>query len=246
MTRTEFMQELKRLLSDIPEEEKREAIEFYDNYFEEAGKDEEENVIKELGSPAEIAESIKKSLEYGSKDTGYFAEDGYHEGYKEKANLPSFERRFTEDRNRENSSNETFRENRFPKEEKKQKKGPANILLVIILVLFALPVGLPIVITLVSLLAAAVVTVAAIWIAFVAVSVSLLIVGVVIAIVGVLNLSVTPAVGLSLAGGGLIVLGVGILFTIATVWIAGKALPAVIGWVKQIFGRIFRRRRAYA
>lgn len=245
MTRAEFMQELKRLLSDIPEEEKREAIEFYDNYFEEAGKDEEENVMKELGSPAEVADSIKKSLEYGNRDTGYFAEDGYHEGYREKTNLPSFQRHFYEDENKKRSSN-TFQENSFAKEERKQRKGPVNVLLVIILILFALPVGLPIVITVFSLLAAAVVTVAAIWIAFVAVSVSLLIAGVVLAIAGIMNLSAAPAVGLSFAGGGLIVLGIGILFTIATVWIAGKALPAVVGWAKEVLGRMFRRRRVYA
>lgn len=271
MTRAEFIQELTFLLSDIPEEERREAIEFYENYFEEAGKEQEEKVISELGSPAEIAESIKKSLEYGNKDTGYFTEDGYHESYKEKANLPSFERHFTGEGQKEKDSKNTFTEyekinsgytgkdeknsnyrqeeaysRSYSKEERKQKKGPVNIALLILLILFALPIGLPIVITIAALLFAAVVTVASLWIAFAAVAVSLLVAGIAVGIIGVVQLSVTPALGLSLAGGGLIILGIGILFTIASVWIAGKAIPAVIGWVKQIFSNIFRRRRAYA
>ncbi len=251
MTRTEFMQELERLLSGISEEERREAIEFYENYFEEAGKDKEDEVIKELGSPEEVAESIKKSLEYGSTDTGYFAEDGYHEGYKEKANLPSFERHFTGEENRDRSSRNTFsgqerKGSSYAPEERKPKKRPMNTFLFILLIIFALPVVLPLVITVLSLLFAAVITVAAVWISFAAVAVSLVFAGIALAVIGIIQLSVTPALGLSVIGGGFIVLGLGILFTIAAVWIAGKAMPAVIGWAKQILGKIFQRRRAYA
>lgn len=271
MTRTEFMQELERLLFGISEEERKEAIEFYENYFEEAGKDKEDEVIKELGSPEEVAESIKKSLEYGSTDTGYFAEDGYHEGYKEKANLPSFERHFTGEENRDRSSrnafsgqerndnnnreaernNSTYREEErkdssYAPDERKPKKRPMNTFLFILLIIFALPVVLPLVITVLSLLFAAVVTVAAVWISFAAVAVSLVFAGIALAVIGIIQLSVTPALGLSVIGGGFIVLGLGILFTIAAVWIAGKAMPAVIGWAKQILGKIFQRRRAYA
>ncbi len=260
MTRVEFMQELERLLFDIPAEERREAIEYYENYFEEAGNEEEENVIKELGSPADIAESIKKSLDYGSSnDSGYFSEDGYHEAEREKKNLPSFERSPVKSEYEDQSKSrdtgfeenyrryqEEYNRNLYEKEEYQKKRKPVNIPLLIILIIFALPIGLPIALTVVSILFTIIITVASVWLAFAAVAVALFFAGAAIIVIGFIQFTAIPALGISMAGGGLIVLGVGILFTIAAVWTAGKALPAVIGWIKQLFGNIFRRRRAYA
>ena len=37
MNREEFLRQLERLLSDIPEGERWEALEYYRNYFEDAG-----------------------------------------------------------------------------------------------------------------------------------------------------------------------------------------------------------------
>ena len=36
MNRERFLKQLERLLSDIPESERREAMEYYQNYFEES------------------------------------------------------------------------------------------------------------------------------------------------------------------------------------------------------------------
>ncbi len=41
MTRKEFMQELAFLLQDINEDERKEALLFYENYFDEAGLENE-------------------------------------------------------------------------------------------------------------------------------------------------------------------------------------------------------------
>ena len=62
MNREEFLRQLEQLLRDIPESERREAIEYYQNYFEDAGPEREAEIIEELGSPYEVAESIKKDL----------------------------------------------------------------------------------------------------------------------------------------------------------------------------------------
>ena len=37
MNRTEFLEQLERLLWDIPESERKEALEYYQDYFEDAG-----------------------------------------------------------------------------------------------------------------------------------------------------------------------------------------------------------------
>lgn len=62
MNKEEFLKQLEQLLSDIPENERREAIEYYRNYFEDAGPENEMKIIQELGSPQKVAVSIKKDL----------------------------------------------------------------------------------------------------------------------------------------------------------------------------------------
>ena len=58
MRREEFMRELEYLLRDIPANEREDALAYYENYFDEAGAENEQQVIKELGSPASVAEKI--------------------------------------------------------------------------------------------------------------------------------------------------------------------------------------------
>lgn len=62
MNRAQFMEQLEKLLSDISEEERREALEYYESYFDEAGPEKETSVIRELGSPEKVAEIIKADL----------------------------------------------------------------------------------------------------------------------------------------------------------------------------------------
>lgn len=62
MNKKEFLKQLEQLLLDIPESERREAVEYYENYFEDAGPEMEQKIIEELGSPQEVAASIKKNL----------------------------------------------------------------------------------------------------------------------------------------------------------------------------------------
>lgn len=62
MSRQEFMERLNRLLSDIPVNERQEALDYYENYFEDAGPENEAKIIEELESPEKVAASIKKDL----------------------------------------------------------------------------------------------------------------------------------------------------------------------------------------
>ncbi len=62
MNKEEFLNRLSALLSDISEQEREEALKYYRDYFEDAGAGNEESVIEELGSPEEVAKTIKESL----------------------------------------------------------------------------------------------------------------------------------------------------------------------------------------
>mgnify|MGYP000650606235 CR=1 FL=1 len=63
MNRIEFMEELSRLLQDIPEEDRMDALNYYNDYFDDAGAENEKNVIDELESPEKVAAKIKADRE---------------------------------------------------------------------------------------------------------------------------------------------------------------------------------------
>ena len=62
MNRVEFMGQLERLLWDIPESDRLDALRYYNDYFDEAGPENEAQVIQKLGSPGKVAATIKADL----------------------------------------------------------------------------------------------------------------------------------------------------------------------------------------
>lgn len=58
MTRQEYMQQLAALLAAMPETERRDALDYYEEYFDAAGPEKEAQTIQELGSPQNVAEKI--------------------------------------------------------------------------------------------------------------------------------------------------------------------------------------------
>ena len=58
MTRAEYLAELDSHLITLPREERDMAVNFYKEYFDEAGPEKEQEVIDELGKPYNLAKSI--------------------------------------------------------------------------------------------------------------------------------------------------------------------------------------------
>lgn len=71
MNKAEFMRQLESLLKNISEQERQEALHYYDDYFDDAGPENEQAVLEALGNPARVAENIRRDL-YGA---------GYGDGY---------------------------------------------------------------------------------------------------------------------------------------------------------------------
>ena len=55
MTRTEYIAKLTKYLRKLPQKDYEEALEYFMEYFEEAGPENEARVIAELGTPKEAA-----------------------------------------------------------------------------------------------------------------------------------------------------------------------------------------------
>jgi hypothetical protein len=67
------MKQLESLLTGIAPTEREEAIQYYSDYFDDAGAENEQEVIEALGNPARVAENIKRDLldsGYGKKPAG--------------------------------------------------------------------------------------------------------------------------------------------------------------------------------
>lgn len=78
MKKEVFLERLEALLQDIPEEEKRDAIDYYRDYLEEAGPEKEEEVLAEFQSPEHIAEVIRMELQ-SEWSGGEFTDRGYND-----------------------------------------------------------------------------------------------------------------------------------------------------------------------
>ena len=120
MNRAQFMEQLKKLLSDISEEERQEALEYYESYFDDAGEDQEAEVIRELGSPGKVAAIIKEDLKGSSQNYGEFTENGFQD-----------ERVDNERQMPQNRADRGYHAER--------KGGKASVILVLILLVFISP-----------------------------------------------------------------------------------------------------------
>ena len=77
MKKEEFIRQLEYLLQDIQEDDKRDAIDYYSDYLEEAGPGREAEVLEGFGSPERIASMIRTELLGGMEGAGEFTDNGY-------------------------------------------------------------------------------------------------------------------------------------------------------------------------
>lgn len=77
MNRKKFIEELAFLLQDIEDAEREEAMQYYEDYFDEAGPENEQQVINDLGSPERVAAIIKAGLDNQFDQDIEYSEKGW-------------------------------------------------------------------------------------------------------------------------------------------------------------------------
>lgn len=223
MNRTEFIEKLKNLLSDIPEGEREEALNYYEAYFDDAGAENEEEVVRSLGSPEKVAKTIHDGLNDSAGVQGEFSENGYAGyGELEKDEVVTYG---------------TARKQKFS--EKIKQKSNGGMILLLILAIFALPILGPVIIGIGLALFGVLVTAAVVLFALVIVGIVLLVAGATIFAAAIGCLFVTPAVAAMLFGLSLLLIGIGILVTVLGIWVATKAVPPVIRGIVKGIRKIF-------
>ncbi|BCJ94734.1 hypothetical protein acsn021_23030 [Anaerocolumna cellulosilytica] len=255
MTKQDFLKELEDLLLDIPLEERMEALAYYETYFEDAGWEHEDEIIKELESPVKVAASIKALLnanEQDIKNRGYFTEKGYEDdglkGPKLELSRDNTERQQTYSRSStaDDKQSDSVNEGSYDRTNYQKNNAASRVIVIILLCIFAIPVGIPVVATIFSFILAAVITVGALWLAFAILSVVLIITGIILTIVGVIKVIGLPAVGFFMTGSGIFVLGIGILFSLATIGLSTKVFPVLYQWIVDLCKLPLKGRRVSA
>lgn len=220
MNRIEFMRQMERLLWDIPENDRLDAIAYYNDYFDEAGKENEAKVIRELGSPEKVATTIKADLNAAGNEHGEYTEYGYSDGRGGK------------------NQNTPARKSEYQGEQQKRK---IPLALIIVLVVFASPMILGVVSGVLGGLIGLIAGAFGILIAIAACGISLPIAGIVCFGVGIFRVVFNPPEGLATMGVGALLTAVGLLLFILCVWIAVKWIPALfrfcVNWCKKIVHR---------
>ncbi|MGB4659092.1 MAG: DUF1700 domain-containing protein [Mobilitalea sp.] len=271
MTKQEFMNELESLLLDIPLEEREEAIQYYNGYFEDAGEDREDEIVIELGSPAKVAAIIKADLNSNAADRenrGYFTENGYQDNSynnekfemvgmgkkKGGSNNDSANTDNTSNANRNtnnnsaygNGSNDSANYNSAGQTTQKPKedKSTRNVLLGILAVC-TFPIWLPVLCTIFGIVIAVVATILGLVFGLGVAGIAMIGVGIALIVAGVVQLSI-PLAAMLLCGAGLVVLGLGMLFVYACVLLCKNVLPAVIRGVVNLCRMPFQNRSVTA
>lgn len=81
MTKQEFINELRGRLYMLPPTEREAALEYYAEYFDDAGVENEQRVIAELGTPQQVAEQILSGCNERYMPPAYAPKVKAHKGY---------------------------------------------------------------------------------------------------------------------------------------------------------------------
>ncbi|MDD2973306.1 MAG: hypothetical protein PHE02_14375 [Lachnospiraceae bacterium] len=215
--------------------EREEAIQYYNDYFDDAGEENEGVVIGELGSPQKVAETIKTDLMGKNAEDWEFTEAGCtNMGGRPKAAVAKVEngentqqagnRYQNEYGNQYNGSYNHSYENGAPA---KRKPDTGKIILIVLLVIVTSPLWMSVGGALIGLIVSVIAVLAALLLAFVLLTIACIVGGLLLFGISFVKMMVSPLLGFMTMGIGLLMLGVGLLALTASVWICGKVIPVL-------------------
>lgn len=250
MMKEDFLRELEYMLQDVDEEEKEEALQYFRDYLEDAGSEEEASVLNELGSPARVAAMIKAGL--SGTDQGEFSENGYGDpryngpaypvGERPKRSGRDFEQAFRKERaKRRSEPYEPERERRTHSEERRNT-SPWVVVLILILCLMAAPMILGLGGGLLGLLLGLGGVLLGLLVSAGVLTLALLFGGVVAFIAGIIGFFYSPLRGVLGCFAGVAMTGLGLLVLGFSIWFYGTAVPAIVRGITGGIHTIFRGR----
>ena len=254
MSKEAFLKRLRELLAGIPDAEAAEAIQYYEDYFADAGQENEARVIEELGTPEKVADNIRKDLGYGQR-AGVHAGDGQNDGSQRNYST-SYEYNY-EDDSRYHTENDTAHDPGYGSESDRRVYGPdpgaaeenvsekkrksSHTGMWIVIAICTCFIWFPLAIVLASVMFGIAVAILAIVFSLGVAAFALIVTAIVLIAVSLVKIFFNPAGGMILLGGGLFVGGLSILGIMLVVLLFGTALPAMFRGIGCLFRKIFRR-----
>ncbi len=221
MNRIDFMNQLESLLQNISLAEREEALQYYNDYFNDAGPECEQDVIEALGNPMRVAETIKKEI-YG---TGY-GDINYHKTMPTNRSVVEYNQNINQNGIGNNTNTQA----------KDNEPMPTwlVVLIVILCILFS-PAFIGVAGGLLGTIFGIVLGWFAMIFAFGVIAVSLIGTLFIFLFIGLGMLFVSPIAGIAFIGIGLLLGSFGLGFLMLTVVMAGIATPAVCKGIAQLF-----------
>jgi len=229
MSRKEFMERLEKLLWNISDSEREEALQYYNDYFDDAGVENEANVIKDLGSPEQVAAKIKAGLSDAASE---FSEQGYEDTRFRNSQevIPGEQARQEQSGGQENKD-----------DTKKPDSNIWKIIAIVLLCILCAPVVVPVCGVILAVLFSVVVGLGAACFGIVVAGFAVVLAGIVVIGVGVAQMFVAPPVGLAVSGIGCLIFALGIVLSLFTIWCSVKILPWLIRGIVALVKYPFRK-----
>lgn len=253
MTRDEFMKELAYLLQDVEGDDKEDAVQYYMDYFEEAGPDQEEDVIAELGSPERIASIIRADIAGHLEEGGEFTERGYQDERFKDPGYGVAKRMDLPEQHENTAGGQGWKQGHQDgphTESSGEQKTPAprsslilKVILWIVLIIVAAPMLLGIGGGILGLMAGTLGVLIALLVTLGIATAGVLIGGIVMVPYGIFHMFTHPLDGLMVSGTGIIFLGAGALCLALSILFYGRFVPFVIRGIVNSLNRLFHRRR---
>lgn len=240
MSRIEFMSELRALLSDLSVEERDEALQYYNDYFDDAGTENEASIIKELVSPAKLAATIKAGLSGRDEEESEYSETGYTDTRFDTKDTPA---RKGEKSEGYRYSGQTNGYDYGEQSDKPRDSKALKIVLIILIVLIGAPVVIPLAFSFLAVVIGLLVSIAAVFIALLISGVALVAGGIIMFVVGIPNVVHSVPIALGVMGGGLVMAAVGAMMAVFMGWLFVKLVPPMFRWFVELCRRPFQRRR---
>lgn len=214
----EYLQALQNELRALPAEEQDSAMEYYTDYFNDAGEEHFQEVVEELGSPEKLGSYIR--TKFTCVPATQKQNEDKHEDKQHASNKSSFNSQTPE----------------------KQASG-LNILLVIVLLLLTFPVWGPILLSFLGIVFGLFISFIALGFAGIIGAIALLGAGISLCIASFVAFFTEPLTSILSLGCGIFILGLGILAAVAGIWLCIKLVPRIIRLIVKVCQMPFNKNK---
>lgn len=230
MNKETYLQELRKGLKILPQYDRDEAVEFYEEYFDEAGIENEAKVIEELGEPKILAKKILVDVVDRKYEETMAATKEDYSSQNAMAVVPA-PTASGFDPNAAAGATATagaaygaqaetlppVQPQQQPQQNEKKKDQPSALktLMIVLAAIFALPLS-PVVFALLIVVSALLFVMFVLFISFMIAGISMIVAAVGTIFFGLIALFINPIAGMCVLGSGLTIFGLGIFMAIGS------------------------------